>query len=169
MCYYIVMPSRNGAVHVATTRRTYKGKVYETHLLRRSYREDGKVKHQTLGNLSHLPPDLIDTIRRRLRGQQPNEAGQWDIVRTLPHGHVAAVLGTLRDLGVDKLLASRPSRERDLALGMIVARVISPASKLAAARAFKDETASTSLSTEVGIEDTHERRLYEMVEWLGRL
>ena len=113
-------------MHVATTRRAYKGKVYETHLLRRSYREGGKVKHQTLGNLSHLPPDLIDLIRKRLGGQPPEQGGHWDIVRTLPHGHVVAVLGTLRDLGVDKMIASRPSRERDLAIAMIVARVISP-------------------------------------------
>ena len=162
------MPSRNGAVHVATTRRRCKGKLYQTHLLRRSYREDGKVKHQTLGNLSHLPPDLIDTIRRRLRGQPPDEGGQWDIIRTLPHGHVAAVLGSLRDLGVDKLLASRPSRERDLTIGMIVARVISPGSKLATARAFKDETASTSLSLVLGIGDVHERELYEALDWLGK-
>ena len=162
------MPSRNGAVHVATTKRTYKGKVYQTHLLRRSYREDGKVKHQTLGNLSHLPPDLIDTIRRRLRDEPPNDGGRWDIVRTLPHGHVAAVLGILRALGVDKILASRPSRERDLIIGMIVARVINPGSKLATARAFKDETASTSLSLELGIEDVHERELYEAMDWLGK-
>jgi hypothetical protein len=162
------MPSRDGAVHVATTKRTYKGRVYQTHLLRRSYREVGKVRHQTLGNLSHLPPDLIDTIRRRLRDQQPSEGGQWDIIRTLPHGHVAAVLGTLRNLGVDKILASRPSRERDLVIGMIVARVISPASKLATARAFQDQTASTSLSLELGIEDVQERELYETLDWLGK-
>ncbi|MCH8252156.1 MAG: transposase, partial [Planctomycetes bacterium] len=162
------MPRRNGAVHVATTRRTYKGKVYETHLLRRSYRERGKVKHQTLGNLSHLPPDLIDTIRRRLRGQQPDEGGRWDIVRSLPHGHAAAVLGSLRDLGVDKILASRPSRARDLAVGMIVARVISPGSKPATARAFKDETASTSLSLEIGIANVHEMDLYKSMDWLGK-
>jgi len=162
------MPSRNGAVHVATTRRTYKGKVYETHLLRRSYREGGKVKHQTLGNLSHLPPDLIDTIRRRLRDEPLSDGARWDIIRTLPHGHVAAVLGTLRDLGIDKILASRPSRERDLAIGMIVARVISPGSKLATARAFKDETAGTSLSLELGIGDVHERELYEAMDWLGK-
>ena len=162
------MASRNGAVHVATTRRTYKGKAYETHLLRRSYREGGKVRHQTLGNLSHLPPDLIDTIRRRLRDQESDERGQWDIVRTLPHGHVTAVLGTLRKLGVDKLLASRASRERDLIVGMIVARVIGPASKLATSRSFKDETASTSLSLELGIEDVHERELYEALDWLGK-
>jgi transposase len=148
--------------------RAYKGRVYQTHLLRRSYRQDGKVKHQTLGNLSHLPPDLIDTIRRRLRDQQPNEGGQWDIVRTLPHGHVAAVLGTLRDLGVDKLLAARPSRERELTIGMIVARVIGPASKLATTRAFNDETASTSLSLELGFGDVHQRELYETLDWLGK-
>ena len=63
------VPTRTGSVHVATTTREYKGKVYETHLLRRTYREDGKVKHQTLGNLSHLPAHLIDTIRRSLRGE----------------------------------------------------------------------------------------------------
>ncbi len=162
------MPSRNGAVHVATTSRTYKGKVYQTHLLRRSYREGGKVKHQTLGNLSHLPPDLIDTIRRRLRGEEPNEGGQWDIVRTLPHGHVAATLGTLQSLGLDDVLASRPSRQRDLAMGMIVARVIAPASKLATARFFKDETAGTSLSLELGIQDVHEDELYQTLDWLGK-
>ncbi len=162
------MPSRNGAVHVATTKRTYKGKLYQTHLLRRSYREGGKVKHQTLGNLSHLPPDLIDTIRQRLRNEPPGDGGRWDIVRTLPHGHVAAVLGTLLDLGIDKILASRPSRERDLAVGMIVARIISPGSKLATARAFKDETAGTSLSLELGIENVHESELYEAMDWLGK-
>src|SRR5881398_2187513 len=69
MLQYSCMPTRTGSVHVATTKRRYKGKVYETHLLRRTYREGGKVKHQTLGNLSHLPAPLIDTIRRSLRGE----------------------------------------------------------------------------------------------------
>ena len=81
---------------------------------------------------------------------------------------MAAVLGSLRDLGVDTILASRPSRERDLAIGMIVARVVSPGSKLATARAFKDETASTSLAVELGIEDVHERELYAALDWLGK-
>lgn len=162
------MAKRDGAVHVATTRRKYKGKVYETHLLRRSYREGGKVKHQTLGNLSHLPLDLIETIRQRLGNQESRSDGPWDIVRTLPHGHVAAVLGTLRDLDVDRLLASRPSIERNLAIGMIVSRVINPASKLATARAFKSETAGTSLSVELGIDGVHERALYEALDWLGK-
>jgi hypothetical protein len=99
------MSSRSGAVHVATTTRVYKGRVYQTHLLRRTYREDGKVKHQTLGNLSHLPPDLIDTIRRRLRGDSSSDSGAFEILRTYPHGHVLATLGTLQRLGLESHLA----------------------------------------------------------------
>src|SRR6516165_5427474 len=106
------MTRKSCAMHVATTKRVYKGRVYESHLLRRTYRDGGKVKHQTLGNLSHLPVDLIDTIRRRLKGEAPRQTGPWKIVRTLPHGHVAAVLGTLRKVGLEDVLASRPCRER---------------------------------------------------------
>lgn len=124
------MPSRGGPVHVATTTRKYKGKVYHTTLLRRTYRQDGKVKHETLGNISHLPPHLIDIIRKGLRGELPDAGGQWEIIRTLPHGHVAAVLGTLKSIGLDHLLSSRPCRQRDIVVGMIVARLIAPASKL---------------------------------------
>src|ERR1700687_2470015 len=122
------MSSRSGAVHVATTTRVYKGRVYQTHLLRRTYREDGKVKHQTLGNLSHLPPDLIDTIRRRLLGDSSSDSRAVEILRTYPHGHVLATLGTLQRLGLESLLASRPSRERSLVVAMIVARILQPAS-----------------------------------------
>jgi len=161
------MASRNGAVHVATTKRVYKGKTYTTHLLRRSYRHEGKVKHQTLGNLSHLPPDLIDTIRRRLGGEGPPESDHWEIIRTLPHGHVAAVLGSLQNLGLDSLLASRRSRTRDLVVAMIVGRVIAPASKLATSRALQDETATTSLSSELGIGNLDEDELYEALDWLS--
>jgi hypothetical protein len=152
------MPSRNGAVHVATTRRTYKGKVYETHLLRRSYREGGKVKHQTLGNLSHLPPDLVETIRRRLQGERLPQAG-WRIVRTFPHGHVAAVLGTLRNVGLESVLASRRCRQRDVVVAMIVARILSPSSKLATARCLREETASSSLGLELGLEEVEDKEL----------
>lgn len=154
-------------MHVATTTRKYGGKVYTTYLLRRSYREDGKVKHQTLGNLSHLPSDLIDTIRKRLRGEVPQDADQWDIVRTLPHGHVAAVLGSLQNVGLDNILASRPSRRRDLAVAMIVTRVIAAASKLVTARALQEETATTSLSLELEVQNVHEDELYEAMDWLG--
>lgn len=160
------MPRRNGAVHVATTERTYKGKVYRTHLLRRSYRERGKVKHQTLGNLSHLPEDLIETIRARLAGGEPPGGGGVDILRSLPHGHVAAVLGTLRKIGLEHLLGSRPCRERTLVVAMIVARLIEPASKLATARALCERTASCSLAWELGLNEPDERDLYAAMDWL---
>jgi hypothetical protein len=125
------MSSREGAVHVATTRRVYKGKTYESHLLRRSYRQGRKVLHETLGNLSHLPTETIDLVRRSLRGERFVAADErLEIVRSLPHGHVAAVLGTIRAHAFDKLLDRDPSRERDLALAMIVARVLDPRSKL---------------------------------------
>jgi len=160
------MPSRAGAVHVATTKRTYKGRVYETHLLRRTYRDGDQVKHQTLGNLSHLPPDLIETIRRRLRGDPPETTGQWEILRSLPHGHVAAVLGTLKALDVESVLASRPCRERSLVVAMIVARIVQPTSKLATARALRDETASTSLGRELGLGAIEDEELFEALDWL---
>lgn len=159
------MPSRNGAVHVATTSRLYKGRVYVSHLLRRTYRDGAKVKHQTLGNLSHLPPDLIDTIRRRLRGEPPAE-GPWQILRSLPHGHVVAVLGMLRQIGLEHTLGSRASRERSLVVAMIVARVLSPASKLATARTLQAETASSSLSLELSLQDVEEDELYAALDWL---
>jgi hypothetical protein len=162
------MSRRSGAVHVATTRRVYKGRVYETHLLRRTYREGGKVKHQTLGNLSHLPPDLIETIRRRLRGQTGSNARPWEIIRTFPHGHVLAVLGTLENIGLDATLASRPSRERSLVIAMIVARIVRPASKLATARALEEETATTSLGLELDLAQDRigEQELYAALDWL---
>lgn len=79
-------------MHVVTTRRHYKDKVYETHLLRRSYRQDGKVKNETLANLSHLPPEAITLVRESLAGKTHVEAGaDWEIERSVPHGHVAAV------------------------------------------------------------------------------
>jgi len=144
----------------------YRGKVYETHLLRRTYRDGGRVKHQTLGNLSHLPPDLIETIRRRLRGEPPPQSGGWQIVRSLPHGHVAAVLGTLRRLDLENILGSRRCRQRDLVVAMIVARIVSPGSKLATARALKEETATSSLALELGLEEVEQKELYEAMDWL---
>jgi transposase len=162
------MSRRSGAVHVATTRRVYNGRVYETHLLRRTYREEGKVKHQTLGNLSHLPSDLIETIRRRLRGESSPDSKPWEIVRTFPHGHVLAVLGTLASLDLEAILASRPSRERSLVIAMLVARILQPASKLATARSLQEETATTSLGLELslGQERIGEQELYGALDWL---
>jgi Transposase DDE domain len=162
------MSRRSGAVHVATTRRVYKGRVYETHLLRRTYREGGQVKHQTLGNLSHLPSDLIETIRCRLRGESSSDSKPWEIVRTFPHGHVLAALGTLKSLGLEAILGSRPSRELNLVIAMIVTRILQPASKLATARSLQEETATTSLGLELGLgrERIGEQELYGALDWL---
>ncbi len=91
---------------MSVTRRHYKGKTYETVLLRRSYREGGKVKNETVGNLSHLPAHVIDGIRAMLAGRELVDLGEeFRIERSLPHGHVAAVLGVLRDLGLERLIA----------------------------------------------------------------
>ena len=161
------MSTRGGAVHVATTRRKYKDRVYETHLLRRTYREDGKVKHETLGNLSHLPPAALDAVRRVLKGEALVPAHErFDCVRSLPHGHVVAVLGTLRKLGLDKLLSARRRPERDLVTAMIVARILDPGSKLATARAVASETAQTSLGQLLDVEDADEDQLYAAMDWL---
>jgi transposase len=164
------MAKRNGSVHVATTTRTYKGKVYVTHLLRRSYREGGKVKHETLGNLSHLPSDLIETIRRRLRGDEGPAGDDFEIVRSLPHGHVVAVLGTLHNIGLDTIIGSRSSVERTLVLAMIVARILAPRSKLATSRALVEETASCSLVWELELDQLEappdQRDLYAAMDWL---
>lgn len=160
------MSKRSGSVHVATTTRNYKGKVYQTHLLRRSFRKDGKVLHETLGNISHLPLDLIELIRQRLRGEIPIQDSGLHILRSLPHGHVAAVLGTLRQIGLDKIISSTPSKERDLVIAMIIDRIIDPLSKLATWRGLAPETASSSLALELGLEPKSERDLYLALDWL---
>ena len=161
------MASRGGAVHVATTRRKYKGRVYETHLLRRTFREGGKVKHETLGNISHLPPQAIDAVRRSLKGETlVSPEDHFECVRSLPHGHAAAVLGCLRALDLDKLVSSRRCRERDLVLAMVVARLVAPGSKLATCRATSAGTAETSLGHLLGIEDANEDEFYEAMDWL---
>src|SRR6202521_5819332 len=119
------MAARGGAVHVATTKRVYKGKTYVTHLLRRSIRKGKTVTHVTLGNLSHLPDHLIDIIRRSLKGETfVPAATAFRVTRTLPHGHVDAILTMIRKLGVEKLIASEPSRRRDLVIAMIAERLL---------------------------------------------
>src|SRR5271170_5024085 len=106
------MPSRTGAVPVATTKRVYKGHTYTTHLLRRSIRKGKTVTHETLGNLSHLPEHVIEIIRGSLRGEAfVPAAGAFRIVRTRPHGHVEAVMTMIRKLGLEELIASKPSEQ----------------------------------------------------------
>lgn len=156
------------SVHVATVSKTYKGKTYTSVLLRRTYRENGKVKHETLGNLSDLPADVIDFMRKRLAGELEESApsGTFEIVRSLPHGNVAAVLRTARNIGLEKLIASRSCRERDLILALIVSRLISPGSKLSACAGLGTETAQNTLCEELqlGKVDVHE--LYAAMDWL---
>src|SRR3954447_20646436 len=109
------MATRGGAVHVATTKGVYKGKTYTTHLLRRSIRKGNTVTHEALGTLSHLPDHLIDLIKRSLKGETfVPAADAFTITRSLPHGHVEAVLTIIRELGLDDLIAAGPSRRRDL-------------------------------------------------------
>ena len=157
------MPARTGAVHVATTKRVYKGKTYVTHLLRRSLRKGKTVTHETLGNLSHLPEHLIDLIKRSLKGETFVPAAEaFRITRSLPHGHVEAVLTMIRTLGLDDLIASEPSRRRDLVLAMIAERLLFPSSKLANIRHWRD----TTLAEELGVADATEDELYAAMDWL---
>jgi transposase len=137
-------------------------------LLRESYREDGKVKKRTFGNISHLPPEQIDGIRRVLKGLPPATGLEeaFEITRSLPHGHVAAVLGTLRSLGLEELVDSQPSRRRNLVIAMVAARVIEPASKLAASRELRAETCSSSLGEVCRVDRCDEDDLYDAMDWL---
>jgi transposase len=157
------MPARNGAVHVATTKRVYKGKTYVTHLLRRSLRKGKSVTHETLGNLSHLPDHLIEIIKRSLKGETfVPAADAFRITRSRPHGHVEAVLTMIRKLGLDDLIASEPSRRRDLVVAMIAERLLFPSSKLANTRHWHD----TTLAEELDVADTTEDQLYDAMDWL---
>ncbi len=157
------MAARTGAVHVATTKRVYKGKTYVTHLLRRSIRKGKTVTHETLGNLSHLPDHLIDLIKRSLKGETFVPAAEaFRITGSLPHGHVEAVLTMIRKFGVDDLIASEPSRRRDLVLAMIAERLLFPSSKLANTRHWHD----TTLAEELDVADATEDHLYDAMDWL---
>ena len=139
-------------------------------LLRESYREAGKVKNRTLANLSAWPDAKVDALARVLKGQPPPAAdldGTFEITRSLPHGHVAAVLGTARQLGLDELIDPVPSRHRDLVVAMAVAQVIDPGSKLAIARGLRDATAASSLGEVLGAGCCDEDDLYEAMDWLA--
>jgi transposase len=163
------MSSKHGRLRVETVRKTVKGKVYTSVLLRRSFRKDGKVQHETLGNLTRLPPDVIEFVKRRLSGELDADAphASFEIVRSLPHGHVTAVLQTAKQLGLESLLASRSCRERDLVMALIVARVLSPRSKLSTTSALKAETAKHTLAEELELGDVEVHQLYAAMDWLA--
>ena len=152
-----------------TVHKKVKGKVYTSVLLRRSFRKDGKVKHETLGNLTRLPPDVIEFVKRRLSGELDADAphSSFEVVRTLPHGNVAAVLQTAKQLGLENLLASRPCRERDLIMALIAARVLSPRSKLSTAAALNAETAKHTLAEELDLGEVEVHQLYAAMDWLA--
>ena len=137
-------------------------------LLRESYREGGKVKNRTLANLSRWPEYKVDALSRALKGLAPtlDLAQAFEITRSLPHGHVAAVLGTARVLGVEELIDPVPSRRRDLVTAMLVAQVIAPGSKLATARGLRAETATSSLGQVLGVASCDEDDLYAAMDWV---
>ena len=137
-------------------------------LLRESWREGGKVKSRTLANLTHWPDAKVEALRRVLRGETfLAPADRCEIERSLPHGHVAAVLGLVRNVGLDRLLPRRPERLAKLALALIVARVVEPAAKLATARQLSEATASHSLGAVLGLGEVDEDELYRALDALG--
>jgi hypothetical protein len=137
-------------------------------LLRESYREGGKVKNRTLANLSSWPEAKVEALARALKGLPPaGLEGTFEIARSLPHGHVAAVLGTARQLGLEELIDPAPSRHRDLVTAMTVAQVIAPDSKLAIARGLRDATAASSLGEVLGVGSCDEDDLYAAMDWLA--
>lgn len=139
-------------------------------LIRRSYRENGKVRKQTLANLSKLPDDLICQIEGLIRGQRLEKDGDWydhfEITRTLTYGHVAACLGVAKRIGLPRMISSKRCRKRDLVMAMIVSRIINPGSKLATSRDLINETAASALGDSLGLEHVSEDDLYAAMDWL---
>ena len=137
-------------------------------LFRQAWREGKRIRRVTLANLSKLPPEIVDGIRAMLRGglvvSSPSKA--FSLRRSLPHGHVAAVLGLCRQLGLERLLHRHPSRFRELAIAAIAARLLEPASKLATARSLSAATAASSLAPLLGLGSVHGNELLAMLDWL---
>ena len=158
------MPRRGGQAHVATIKTKGKGgREHTSYLLRRSYREGGKVRHENLGNLSHLPLAVIEAIRKMLAGRVLVDLDeQLQIESSRPHGHVAAVLGVLRSLDLERLLARERCSERDLVVAMICQLVIAPCSKLSMTRRFSQ----TTLADELSLGEVTEPELLAAMDWL---
>jgi hypothetical protein len=137
-------------------------------LLRESYREDGKVKKRTLLNLSDWPRERVEGLRALLKGGvvMPPGSEPLQVIRTLPHGHVSAVLGVIGKIGLDRLLGPQANRPRDLVLAMIVSRIIAPASKLATTKGLNPVTATTSLGQVLGLGEVAYDELYQALDWL---
>src|SRR3990172_9203802 len=158
------MARRGGRGHVVTNRRVgASGREYVTHLLRRTYREGGKVRNETVGNISHLPEGLVEVVRRWLRGERfLVSVDAFEVERSLPHGHVAALLAMAKQLDLPRLLDRAPSRERSRALAMLCQRLLEPGSKLACVRALAQSTLAEELAGEGAGADS----LYAAMDWL---
>src|SRR5271157_4583954 len=158
----------SGAMHVARNKSSYVAKsgeerVYESVLLRRTFRDGKKVKHQTLANLSKLPPEAVDAIEATLKGQTLVPAGEaFTITRSLPHGQVAAVTAMARTLGLPALLGP-PCRARDIAFALIISRVVRPASKLSTLAGWADTTLGADLDVAAASTD----EVYAAMDWLA--
>jgi len=137
-------------------------------LLRETYRQDGKVKKRTLLNLSDWPRERVEGLRTLLKGGVvvPPGTQPLQVIRTLPHGHVAAVLGVVGKIGLDRLLGPQGNRPRDLVLAMIVSRIIAPLSKLATTKGLNPMTATTSLGQVLGLGEVAYDELYQALDWL---
>src|SRR5450631_1529431 len=163
-----VMVARGGAMHVARNRRAYTAKsgeqrVYESVLVRRTYRDGSKVRHETLANLSALPAEAVSAIEATLKGERLVPAGQAvRITASAPHGHVAAVHAMAAKLGLPALLGPA-GRQRDLALALIISRVVQPASKLSTLTWWND----TTLGGDLGVADASTDDIYAAMDWLG--
>ena len=150
-------------MHVDTIVRRHGERIYESHLVRRSIREGRRVRKETIANLSRLPVEAIEAVRRVLAGETLVAAEDaFAVERSLPHGHVAAVLGTARKLGLERLLGREHSRERDLCLAMVCQRLLRAGSKLSATRQFGLST----LGEELAVADASEAELLSAMDWL---
>src|SRR5215467_7528104 len=163
------MAARGGAMHVARNKRSYVAKsgerrVYESVLVRRTYRDGGKVRHETLANLSALPAEAVAAIEATLKGERLVPAGQAvAITGSLPHGHVAAVHALATKLGLPALLGPA-GRARDLALALVISRVVRPGSKLSTLAWWGDIT----LGADLGVEQASTDDVYAAMDWLVR-
>jgi transposase len=150
-------------MHVAKITRRYRDREYDSYLVRRSVREGRRVRHETIANVSRLPPEAIEALTLALKGVALVPAGEaFEIVRARKHGHVEAVLAAARRLGVARLLDREPSRERDLCLAMIAGRVLEGGSKLACTRQLE----ACTLGEELGVEGAVHDELYAAMDWL---
>ena len=152
-----------GAMHVAKISRRHGDREYDSYLVRRSIREGRRVRHETIANVSQLPPEAIEALTLALKGVGLVPAGEaFEIVRSRKHGHVEAVLTAARRLGLARLLDREPSRERDLCLAMIAGRVLEGGSKLACTRQLE----ACTLGEELGVQGAAHDELYAAMDWL---